>query len=147
MPGNRLPALPKVLLQVKPFPHEPLQAGFVEDVVGEFFVGKHGESGALGSGHQFRSFFDGKIRVLADDRHHHVDHHLQAADLLPFLQSLVWLRIFHHGKGPAHSRYKQLKRPLAGSHFSVRFTHLRGGWNSFCLPQPFEAINYMLLHR
>lgn len=124
----------EALLQVETFPHEPLQAGFVEDVVGEFFVGEHGESGALGSRDEFRSFFNSKVRVLTDDRHHHVDHHLEAADLLRFLQSFIWLRIFHCGKGPsptplstlqvaAHSRHIKLDSravPTVGIH-SARF--------------------------
>ena len=41
------------LLQMKSFPHEPLQPGFVEDVVGEFFVREHGEGGAFGPRRQF----------------------------------------------------------------------------------------------
>jgi hypothetical protein len=40
------------LLQVKPLPHQPLQPGFVDDVVSELFVGEHGECGAPGSRHQ-----------------------------------------------------------------------------------------------
>ena len=41
------------LLQAEAFAHQALQAGFVEQVVGKFFVGEHGEGGALGSGSQF----------------------------------------------------------------------------------------------
>jgi hypothetical protein len=37
--------------------HQPLQARFVQDVVGELFVWKHGEGGALGVGGQFGGFF------------------------------------------------------------------------------------------
>ena len=36
------------LLQMESFPHKPLQPWLVEDVVGEFFVGKHGEGSAFG---------------------------------------------------------------------------------------------------
>ncbi len=38
------------LLQAEAFAHQALQAGFVEKIVGEFFVGEHGEGGALGAG-------------------------------------------------------------------------------------------------
>jgi hypothetical protein len=41
------------LLEPEAFLHEALQAGLIQQVVGEFFVGEHGESGALGSGGQF----------------------------------------------------------------------------------------------
>jgi hypothetical protein len=30
------------LLQAVAFPHEALEAGFVEEIVGQFFVGEHG---------------------------------------------------------------------------------------------------------
>jgi hypothetical protein len=87
------PTFDRTLLQMESFPHEPLQAGFVDNVVGEFLVGEHSEGGALGPGHQFRGFFNSEIWVLADDRHHHVDHHLQATDLLRLLQAFVGLGI------------------------------------------------------
>ena len=41
------------LLQPESFLHQPLQAGLVEQIVGEFFVGEHSEGGAFGSGGQF----------------------------------------------------------------------------------------------
>ena len=41
------------LLQMESLPHQALQARFVNDVVGEFFVGEHGEGSTLVSGHQF----------------------------------------------------------------------------------------------
>jgi hypothetical protein len=34
--------LPHALLQPEPFLHQPLQAGLVQEIVGEFFVGEHG---------------------------------------------------------------------------------------------------------
>jgi hypothetical protein len=83
-----------LLLKVISLPHQPLQARPVEDVVGEFFVGEHGKGGALGAGAEFRGFFDGEVRVLANDRHHHADHDLQATDLLSFLLDFVTLRTF-----------------------------------------------------
>lgn len=83
----------RTLLQMESFAHQALQAGFIDNVVSEFFVGKHGEGGTFGSGHQFRSFFDREARVLADDRHHHVDHHLETADFLRLLKSFVGLGI------------------------------------------------------
>jgi len=76
-------------LQPESFLHQALQAGFVEEVVGEFFVGEHGEGGAFGSGGEFGGFFDGEVGVLADDGHDHADHHLQAADFAGFFFALV----------------------------------------------------------
>jgi hypothetical protein len=38
------------LLQAKALVHEPLQAGFVEDVEGELLVREHGQGGAAGAG-------------------------------------------------------------------------------------------------
>jgi hypothetical protein len=35
------------LLQVEPFPHQPLQARLVEKIVGKLFIGEHGQSGAF----------------------------------------------------------------------------------------------------
>ena len=37
-------------MQAEAFAHEALEAGFVEEIVGEFFVGEHGEGGAFGAG-------------------------------------------------------------------------------------------------
>ena len=68
------------LLQAEAFAHEALQAGFVKEIVGEFFVRKHGEGGALGAGGQFGGFFHGEAGILADDRRDHADHQLEAAD-------------------------------------------------------------------
>jgi len=68
------------LLQAEAFGHEALEAGFVEKVIGEFFVGEHGEGGTLCAGGEFGSFFDGKAGVLADDRGDHAHHDLEAAD-------------------------------------------------------------------
>jgi hypothetical protein len=82
------------LLQTEPFIHQPLQARLIENVVGEFFVREHSQGGAFGAGDQFGGFFDGEVRVLADDRHHHADHYLQAADLLRLLQNFIAVRVF-----------------------------------------------------
>ena len=41
------------LLQAEAFGHESLQARLVEEVVGKFFVGEHGESRAFGPGGKF----------------------------------------------------------------------------------------------
>jgi hypothetical protein len=38
------------LLQVEPFPHQPLQARLVEKIVGKLFIGEHGQSGAFRAG-------------------------------------------------------------------------------------------------
>jgi len=40
----------RCLLQAEAFAHQALEAGFVEQIVGEFLVGEHGEGGALGAG-------------------------------------------------------------------------------------------------
>jgi hypothetical protein len=90
-----------VLLQVEAFAHQPLQAGPVEDVVSKFLVRKHGEGRALGSGNQFGGFFHGEVRVLADDRHDHVDHYLEASDFLCLLQTLVRVRLVQGNLVPA----------------------------------------------
>ncbi len=45
--------LMRELLQMESFPHQPLQSRLVENVVGEFFIRKHGEGSALGPGGQF----------------------------------------------------------------------------------------------
>jgi len=55
----------QLLLQAEAFSHQALETGFVEEIVGEFFVGEHGEGGALGACCQFGCFFDGEARVLA----------------------------------------------------------------------------------
>jgi hypothetical protein len=44
------------LLQAEALAHDALQAGFVEEIEGEFLVGEHGESGALSAGGQFGGF-------------------------------------------------------------------------------------------
>jgi len=36
-------------LQVEALPHQALEAGFVEKIVGQLFVGKHGKCGAFGA--------------------------------------------------------------------------------------------------
>ena len=74
-----------LLLKPEAFAHEALEAGFVEQVVGEFFVGEHGEGGAFGAGSEFGGFFDGKAGVLADDGGDHAHHHLQATDQTGFV--------------------------------------------------------------
>lgn len=116
------------LLQVETFLHEPLQAGFVEDVVSEFLVGEHGQGSALGSGHQFRSFFDGEVGILADDGHHHADHDLQAAYFYCFLMNFLGRRVFQRNlvsatrasfSGPL-VRCRRPERRCAHSHAGVR---------------------------
>jgi len=89
---------------MKSFPHQPLQAGFVEDVVSEFFVGKHGQGGAFGARDQLSRLFDCEIWVLADHGHHHADHDLQAADFHCFLLDFVALRVFQEALFPQSVR-------------------------------------------
>src|SRR5208282_1070227 len=76
--------LVQTLVQPEAFCHQALQARLVEQVVGQFLVGEHGQGGAFGSGSQFGGSFDGEARILADHRHHHADHQLQAADFAGF---------------------------------------------------------------
>jgi hypothetical protein len=78
-------------LQAEAFAYQALEAGFVEQVVGKFFVGEHGEGGALGASGEFGSFFDGEAGVLTDDGGDHADHDLQAADEAGFVIGRVGL--------------------------------------------------------
>jgi hypothetical protein len=80
-----------LLLQAKAFAHEALEAGFVEEVVGEFLVGEHGEGGAFGAGGEFGGFFDGEAGVLADDGRDHAHHDLKAADSAGFVGGVLRL--------------------------------------------------------
>ena len=81
------------LLQAEAFGHEALEAGFIEEVVGKFFVGEHGEGGTLCAGGEFGSFFDGKAGVLADDRGDHAHHDLETADSAGFILGFLSLGI------------------------------------------------------
>ncbi len=76
-------------MQAEAFAQEALQAGFVEKVVGEFFVGEHGKGGALGAGGEFRGFFDGEAGILTDDGRNHADHQLEAADAASFVLGCI----------------------------------------------------------
>ncbi len=78
-------------MQAEAFAQEALQAGFVEKVVGEFFVGEHGKGGALGAGGEFRGFFDGEAGILTDDGRNHADHQLQAADSSSFVVGRIFI--------------------------------------------------------
>jgi hypothetical protein len=69
------------LLQAETLVHQSLETGLVQDIVSEFFVRKHRQRGPLGAGHELGSFFDGKVRILADNGHHHADHDLKAPDI------------------------------------------------------------------
>jgi len=55
-------------LQMVAFAHQALQARAIENVIREFFVGEHGEGGALGAGTQLRGLFDGEVwvRLMTD---------------------------------------------------------------------------------
>jgi len=62
-------------------------------------------------GNHLRSFFDGQVWVLANDRHHHADHQLQAANFRGFLLAFRWLAIFPRCPLPASARlFDRLKR-------------------------------------
>jgi len=77
-PGN-------CLLQTEAFVHQALQSRLVEDVIGKFFVGKHGESRPLGTRSELRRFFYGEVFILTDHRHHHAHHQLQATNIFGLL--------------------------------------------------------------
>jgi len=77
------------LLKAKSLVDQALQTRFVEKIVGQFLVRKHGERGALGAGDEFRGFLDCQVGVLADDRHHHADHDLEPMNLTCFLFPLT----------------------------------------------------------
>jgi hypothetical protein len=79
------------LLQAEAFVHQSLKTRFVQNVVGEFFVWKHRERSALGTGRQLGSFLDSEVRILANHRHYHADHDLQTPDISRLLLSLAYL--------------------------------------------------------
>jgi hypothetical protein len=85
---------------MKPLVHESLQAGLIENIVGQFFVGKHGQRSAFRASHELRGLFDRQIGVLADDRHHHAYHDLQATDLVCFLVAFIAGHIFQGASFP-----------------------------------------------
>ena len=69
-------------MQPEAFIDQALQARAVDYVVGEFLAGKHAQGGAARIGSHLRHVFRRQIWVLADHRHDHADHHLQAAPSL-----------------------------------------------------------------
>jgi len=77
------------LLEAEAFGHEALEAGFVEKVVGQFFIREHGEGGALGAGGKFGGFFDGEAGVLAYYRRDHAHHDLEPADSSGFILQVL----------------------------------------------------------
>jgi len=79
----------RFLLQAEALIHQSLETRFVQNVVGEFFVRKHRECGTLGTSHQLGGFFNGEVWILANHRHHHADHDLQAPDISRFLLSFA----------------------------------------------------------
>ena len=83
-------------LDPEAFPHDALQAGLVKQIVGQFFIGEHGEGGALGAGSEFGGLFYGKAGILADDGTYHAHHDLKAAEAAGFIfffaDSLGWKR-------------------------------------------------------
>src|SRR5208282_929300 len=69
-----------LLLQPEAFIDQPLQARAVENIVGKFFVREHAERGAAGIRRHLGGLFQRQIGILADHRHHHAHHHLQATE-------------------------------------------------------------------
>src|ERR1019366_4707838 len=76
--GKRAICASKALLLPEALIDQPLQPRPVDHIVSEFFAGKHAESGAAGVCGHFRRFVQRQIGILADHRHHHAYHHLQA---------------------------------------------------------------------
>ncbi len=87
-PGERGAKVSRLLNAIA-LAHEPLQPRLVDDVVSQFFIGKHGQRGLFAVGYQLRGLVYRKAPVLADHRHHHVHHHLQAADFALLLHLLL----------------------------------------------------------
>ncbi len=80
-------------MQAEAFTHEALQAGFVEKIVGEFFVREHGEGRAFGAGGEFGGFLDGEAGILADDGRNHAHHQLEAADAASFVLGCILIGV------------------------------------------------------
>ena len=66
------------LLQPEAFIHQPLKSRPVENIVGKLFIGKHAQCGATGVRGHLRRLFQRQVGILADHRHHHAHHDLQA---------------------------------------------------------------------
>ena len=77
------------LLQAEAFADQALEAGFVEDVESQLFVGEHGQGSALGVSDEFGGFLVGQVRILSDDRRDHAHHELEAADFAGFFLLVV----------------------------------------------------------
>jgi hypothetical protein len=77
------------LLQPEAFIDQPLKARAIENIVGEFFVWKHAESGAASICGHLRRLFQRQVGILADHRHHHAHHYLQAPQSAGLLHALV----------------------------------------------------------
>ncbi len=90
------------LLQAEAFVHEALQARPVNNVVGEFFVGKHAERRTPGIGGHLSRLFQREIGILADHRHHHAHHYLEAPQSSGFLRALIGIVFFAWWSGPLH---------------------------------------------
>src|SRR6266446_3374989 len=73
------------LVYAEALSHQSLQAWLVEQVVGQLLVGKHRKCSAFGASSQFCGFLQRQAGVLANYRHHHAHHHLQAADFPAFI--------------------------------------------------------------
>jgi hypothetical protein len=120
------------LLQPEAFIDQALQPRPVDHIVGEFFAGKHAESGAAGVCGHFRGFVQREIGILADHRHHHAYHHLQAAQSAGLFDAFLvfcawWVRALavhtdpvffglddDEELGDAHYRAAEVKVPTRG---------------------------------
>ena len=79
----------KFLLQPEAFIHQPLESRPVENIVSKLFIGKHAQSSATGiRGHLCR-LFQRQIGILADHRHHHAHHDLQAPESSRLVRVLI----------------------------------------------------------
>jgi hypothetical protein len=108
----RLLSTQLLLLQAEALVHQSLQARFIQDVVGELFVGKHRQRGALGARHQLGSFFNREVRVLTDHGHYHADHNLQTADIACLLLSFAPICRLSTTFQTTHEAPKLLSVPL-----------------------------------
>jgi hypothetical protein len=85
-----------------------LQPGLVEDIESQFFIGEHGEGSAFGTGDELGGFLNRQVWILADHRHDHANHDLQATNLLGFLFHIMGLR-FRQGSPGSRNTQRRIE--------------------------------------
>ena len=91
------------LLEPEAFIHQPLQSRPIEKIVGKLFVGKHAQSGATSiRGHLCR-LFERQVGILADHRHHHAHHDLQAPQSSRLVHVLIVFAAWLFGRFDFHT--------------------------------------------